>query len=117
MILPQRLDSIRTLTLYWERCFWSASESESFARAVNAEKDWIEAWQVITAMKYLQQLRVGLQRRKFETVEARRKVAKPMMSVTGPRIFELVLPLEEEGQWDFLEDAPFRIVAELSGSS
>lgn len=67
-------------------------------------------------MKYLQRLRVGLQRRKFETVEARKKVAKPMMSVIGPRIFELVLPLEEDGQWDFLEDAPFKIVAEFSSS-
>ena len=101
--------------MYWERPFWSASES--YATTINAEKDWIEAWRVIAAMKCLQKLRVGLQRKKFETVEARRKVVEPMMSVTGPRIFELVLPLEEDGQWDFLEDSLFKIVAEFSASS
>jgi len=114
-IPPQRLDSIRTLTIYWERSFWSASES--YAGAAKAEKEWIEAWQLIAAMKYLLRLRVGLQRRKFETVEARRKVVEPMMSVIGPRIFELILPLEDEGHWNFLEGAPFKIVSEFSNSN
>jgi hypothetical protein len=68
-------------------------------------------------MKNLQKLRVGLQQKEFETVGERRKVAKPMMNVIGPRIFELVLPLGENGQWDFLEVAPFKIVAEFSDSS
>jgi len=45
----------------------------------------------------LQKLRVGLQQRKFETVKERWKVAKLIMNVIGPRIFELVLLLEEDG--------------------
>jgi hypothetical protein len=45
---------------------------------------------------------------------ARRKVAEPMMEIRGLRIFELLLPLEEDWQWDFLEDATFAIVVKFS---
>jgi hypothetical protein len=62
----------------------------------------------------LRQLRVKLQQKKFESVMARRKVAEPMMEIRGLRIFELLLPLEEDWQWDFLEDAPFAIVVKFS---
>jgi hypothetical protein len=97
----------------WEKTFGSSACN---AMITGTEGDWIEAWGTIAAMKYLRQLRIGLQRREFGSIEARKKVAEPMMRMRGLALFELLLSPEEDGQWGFLEDAPFTIVVDFSAA-
>jgi hypothetical protein len=105
--LPQRLDSICSLRLEWERAF-EAVGMDGGVRVARAGQEWVEAWDA--GMKALRQLRVNLQRRGFGSMEVRTRIVEPMMRVKGLNVFELLLPLDEDGEWDFLVDPPFTIV-------
>ena len=71
---------------------------------------WKEAWAIIAGMKNLKDLKVILKPHKAEVPYARRKkMCEVMMGIKGLRKFELVTPFDDEGKWDFAEEAPFKI--------
>ena len=72
-------------------------------------------------MEALKELRVILKTHKFVVTKARRiKMCGPMMVIKGLRVFELIVPWDGGGDWDFAVNAPFTIVkgpnkSEVSG--
>ena len=72
---------------------------------------WTEAWDIIQSMTDLKSLKVTLHAHKAEVPYERRKLmCEPMMKIKGLRRFDLVVPHNDEGNWDFAEDAPFTII-------
>ena len=62
-------------------------------------------------MEGLRELTVILKSHKFIVTKARRmKMCAPMMGIKGLRVFELIVPWEDDGNWDFAATAPFTIV-------
>jgi len=62
-------------------------------------------------MTDLKSLKVTLHAHKAEVPYERRKLmCEPMMKIKGLRRFDLVVPHDDEGNWDFAEDAPFTII-------
>ena len=62
-------------------------------------------------MEGLKELRVILKSHKFVVSQARRmKMCVPMMGIKGLQVFELVVPWNGDGDWEFAANAPFTIV-------
>ena len=56
-------------------------------------------------------LKVILKTHKFLVPQARRmKMCVPMMAMKNLQVFELVIPWDDNGDWDFAANAPFTIV-------
>lgn len=111
-ILPQRLNSITSLMIDWERPFSIFNKDNTIPKMDREElRLWTEAWEIIAGMKDLRTLKVTLKAHKAEVPQKRRKImCEPMMKVKGLQRFELVIPYDDEGNWEFAADAPFTIV-------
>ncbi len=111
-ILPQRLNTIRSLRLRW--CFKSSFGSElgSIIPSLRLypphdEATWEKVWQIIAGMQGLQKLKVhiwGGPNIVNPTIEA--KIFEPLRAVQGTEIFEV--RVFWEGKYE--TDAPFKII-------
>lgn len=111
-ILPQRLNTVQSILIDWERVF-SIFNKDNTKPKFNLEelKLWCETWAIIGKMEGLIDLKVTLKSHKFEVPRARRiKMCRPMMEIKGLRTFELTIPWNDQTDWDFAEEAPFKIV-------
>lgn len=111
-ILPHRLNSITSMIIDWERPFSIFNKDNTVPKMDREEfKSWSESWEILRGMESLRDLRVILKPHKYEVSLARRKkMVAPMMGMTGLRKFELVIPFDDQGDWEFAKDAPFEIV-------
>lgn len=96
----------------WERPFSIFNKDNKVPKMDHEEhRLWNEAWTIIAGMKNLKDLKVILKPHKAEVpYERRRKMCEAMMEIKGLRKFELVVPWNDEGNWDFAEHAPFKII-------
>jgi hypothetical protein len=96
----------------WERPFSIFNKDNSVPRMDNEElRAWRETWSIISKMESLKDLKVILKPHKYEVSYARRrKMCEPMMELKGLRKFELVIPWDDEENWDFTADAPFKVI-------
>jgi len=111
-ILPQRLNTVTTVWMDWERVFSIFNKDNSRPRFNHEElKGWCETWAIIEGMEGLLDLKVTLRRHKFPVPKARRiKMCGPMMKVKHLRTFELIVPWNDQNDWGFAANAPFKIV-------
>jgi hypothetical protein len=96
----------------WERTFSIFNPYNTIPKQDNEEwKAWRETWAIVAKMEGLKEVRVFLKSHKFIVTKIRRmKMCQPMMEVKGLRIFEVVVPWNDEGDWDFASKAPFTIL-------
>lgn len=111
-ILPQRLNSITSLMIDWERPFSIFNKENTVPKMDREEyKAWCEVWDIIRNMEGLQSLKVTLKEHKCPVPHKRRRLmCEPMMQVNGLSRFELVIPFKDEGNWEFAAEAPFTII-------
>jgi hypothetical protein len=111
-ILPQRLNAIHSIMIDWERAFSIFNPNHSIPKQDNEEWEaWRQTWAIIARMEGLQEVRVILKKHKFEVSKARRiKMCEPMMRIKGLGTFEVIVPSDDDGEWDFAAKAPFKIV-------
>lgn len=102
----------------WERPFSIFNKDNTIPKMDREEfRLWKDTWSIIAHMESLKDLKVILKPHKTEVSYERRKMmCEPMMEIKGLRKFELVIPWNDEGKWDFAEQAPFTIIrgADLS---
>lgn len=110
-ILPQRANSITSIMMDWERPFSIFNKDNTIPKMNREElRLWKEVWAIIAGMESLRELKVILKPHKTEVPYERRKLmCEPMMEIKGLRKFELIIPWNDEGKWDFAEHAPFTI--------
>jgi len=111
-ILPQRLNDVHSIMVDWERAFSIFNPYNAIPKQDNEEwKAWRQTWAIIAKMGGLQEVRVILKKHKFVVSRIRRiKMCQPMMDIKGLRTFEVIVPYDDDGDWDFAADAPFNIV-------
>jgi hypothetical protein len=111
-ILPQRLNDVQSIMMDWERTFSIFNPYNTIPKQDNEEwKAWRETWAIVAKMGGLKEVRVFLKSHKFIVSKIRRiKMCQPMMEIKGLRVFEVVVPFDDDGDWDFASDAPFKIV-------
>jgi hypothetical protein len=112
-LLLQRLNEVHSITMDWERPFSIFNPANTIPRQGNEEwKAWRDTWSIIASMKGLKELRVILKSHKlFVVSQARRmKMCVPMMGIQDVRVFELIIPWDDNGDWAFAANAPFTIV-------
>jgi hypothetical protein len=96
----------------WERPF-SIFNKDNTVPKMNKEElfAWTQTWSIIKNIEGLQHLKVILKRHKYEVSNARRvRMCKPMMEVRGLRTFELVIPWDNNEDWEFAANASFKIL-------
>ena len=105
----------------WERTFSIFNPANTIPKQNNEEwKAWRDTWLIIASMEGLKELRVILKSHKFVVTKARRmKMCGPMMAVRRLRVFEVIVPWDDNGDWSFAANAPFTIVKgpDKSGTS
>ena len=118
-ILPQRLDAVHSVMMDWERAFSIFNPNNAIAKQNNFEWNaWREAWGIIAQMKGLLDLRIFLKKHDFEVSKERRmKMCKPLMEIKGLRVFEVIVPWDDDNDWEFAKGAPFKIVRSLDRSA
>jgi hypothetical protein len=96
----------------WERTFSIFNPANTIPKQNNEEwKAWRETWSVIATMAGLKELRIILKSHKFIVLQDRRmKMCKPMMGLKDLRVFDLIIPWDDNGDWGFAANAPFTIV-------
>lgn len=106
------MNSITSLVIDWERAFSIFNKDNTIPKMDREElRLWTEAWEIIQSMQELKSLKVTLHAHKAEVPYERRKLmCQPMMALKGLRRFDLVIPYDDEGDWDFAADAPFTII-------
>lgn len=111
-ILPQRVDSVHSIIMDWERTFSIFNKDNTIPKHNDEElKAWREIWEIIAKMQGLMELKVILKPHKFFVPRSRRKrMCRLMMDIHGLRTFELVVPWVDETDWSFAASAPFTIV-------
>jgi hypothetical protein len=111
-LLPQRLDEVHSIVVDWERTPSIFNPANTIPKKNNEEwKLWRETWSIIASMAGLKELRVISKRHNFVVPQERRmKMCMPMMSIEGLRVFELIIPWDDHGDWNFAAKAPFTIV-------
>jgi hypothetical protein len=111
-ILPQRLNVVQSILIDWERVF-SIFNKDNTRPKFNLEelKLWCETWAIIGKMEGLMEVKVNLKSHKFDVPQARRiKMCRPMMEIKGLKTFELIVPWNDQTDWEFAEKASFKIV-------
>jgi len=96
----------------WERTFSIFNPYNAVPKQDNEEwKAWRETWAIIARMEGLQEVRVMLKKHKFLVAKVRRlKMCQPMMEIKGLKTFEVIVPVDDTGDWSFAVNAPFKIV-------
>jgi len=113
-IVPQRLNAIHSIVVDWERSFSIFNPYNYIPKQDNEEwKAWKQTWDIIARMEGLQEVRVILKKHIFVVSRTRRiKMCQPMMEIKGLKKFELIVPPDDEQEWNFATDAPFKVVKE-----
>jgi hypothetical protein len=111
-VLPQRLNAVHSLIIDWERPFSIFNPYNAIPKQDNDEwKAWKQTWAIIARMEGLQDVRVILKKHKFVVSKNRRiKMCQPMTEIKNLRRFELIVSPEDDEEWDFAADTPFKIV-------
>jgi hypothetical protein len=111
-IVPQRLNDVQSIMMDWERTFSIFNPYNTIPKQDNEEwKAWRETWAIMAKMEGLKEVRVYLKSHKFIVSKIRRmKMCQPMMEIKGLRIFEVVVPFDDDGDWDFASNAPFKLL-------
>ena len=96
----------------WERAFSIFNPNNAIARQNNYEWNaWRETWAIIAQMKGLLDVRIFLKKHEFTVSKERRmKMCQPLMEVKGLRVFDVVVPWDDNNDWGFANGAPFKIV-------
>ncbi|KAI9800270.1 MAG: hypothetical protein M1833_003384 [Piccolia ochrophora] len=110
-ILPQRLNTIRSIDLFWDFRYLDSPYSDT-ARPFDFPHDvatWERAWRVLAGMEGLRELKVMLVDNDWTLDRVtEEKIFQPLRAVTQPTVFEVdVRWPASEGL--LLEDVPFRI--------
>lgn len=113
MLLPQRINSIRTLCFQWELKEGShgigrpGNASHSFEIGALYLELWVVPWQTMASMQGLQELRVRLFVNRTSWGNLDGESVKPLLEsigkVTGPKNFTLILPfpaMKIHGQYE-----------------
>ncbi|KAL3419892.1 hypothetical protein PVAG01_08391 [Phlyctema vagabunda] len=112
--LPQRLNSIHSIMLDWGAVFSIFNPDNGEPRHDEREFAlWSETWAILLGMESLQEVRVLVMKSEHEiSLERRVHMCEPMRKMQGLRVFELVLPFDDDQDWTFAQDAPFKVVRE-----
>jgi hypothetical protein len=113
LFLPQRIACIRSFRFKWDRIWGPASydEEDPLKRRPNYLRvSWNTIWKNLAEMRGLNELRVKLivvDHRAWENIGKEKAIAlfEPVMEVTSPSFFELVLPFackSDEAPWNAL---------------
>ena len=114
-ILPQRLNSIRSLRIEWS--FWYPSFMH-FSKELCPpyHLTWDKTWQIIAGMSSLKDLRVSLiEHWHSRDAESEAKLLAPLRQVTGLKRFDVAVSWSfyETGASPMLGDIPFRIERDM----
>ncbi|MCJ1479384.1 hypothetical protein MMC13_008069 [Lambiella insularis] len=90
-LLPQRLNSITSLALYWPsrtNCYIAFNKGD-FHTLPHDILTWKKTWEIIGQMKGLRYLRVFVNASATQDAESEAKILEPLRTVVGPKVFEV----------------------------
>ena len=114
LLLPQRIDTIKSIHFEWSLNRAPGSEQDQKKKQGIPYNDllWAEIWKNVASMKGLKHLWVGLDIGMIwwqEWLERQRTVFEPLRAVTTPKQFTLITPFLEDLEQEYFAELPCQI--------